>query len=161
MPEEPVYVTHEKVQEWVKLYDARRLDAGIDTGLPKLASQQDPVLTDQREWNDPPAEWATLTNANETDLGDSNIEESEEKTVEKSVEKAPSPGLPGSPGSSKTSGVSPMNIIFIILACVAVCFAMFACCHHKKKRRRKTSNVVELAMCDHHRHVELGLPCSE
>merc|ERR1712166_742882 len=73
------------------------------------------------------------------------VEESEEKTVEKSVEKAPSPGLPGSPGSpgsSKTSGVSPMYIIFIILACVAVCFAMFACCHHKKKRHRKTSNVV-------------------
>merc|ERR1712028_6517 len=68
------------------------------------------------------------------------------------VEKAPSPSAspgssgspsaspsasPGSSGSTKSSRISPMNIMFIILAVVVVCFAMYACCHHKKLNESK------------------------
>merc|ERR1712166_1546736 len=70
------------------------------------------------------------------------------------VEKAPSPSAspsaspgssgspsasPGSSGSTKSSRISPMNIMFIILAVVVVCFAMYACCHHKKLNESKSA----------------------
>merc|ERR1712195_412019 len=64
------------------------------------------------------------------------------------VEKAPSPSgspsaspsaSPGSSGSTKSSRISPMNIMFIILAVVVVCFAMYACCHHKKLNESKSA----------------------